>query len=372
MKSKPEISIIIPCYNQSEFLRESVGSVTRQSFQDFEIIIVNDGSTDQTQHVAEELAHSDSRINVCAKTNGGLSSARNSGLALAKGNFIQFLDADDLILPDLYLHVIRHFLEHPEVDMAQVGYRYVNETNNEILSEIVPPRRTKLIPDVLMNNIGPCHSFIVKRELVERIGKFDEALRSGEDWDYWIRAGKLCACLGTIRQVGVAYRYVTNSMSRDAFRMYDALKTVAVRAPQQDVRITEDSPCNKNYTLKLSDTLKRHLLTCLGVSVMQGKIRESVELFNKEIADYAIKLKSTDFQFMYSYLSFRYWNSRKEVELIFKDLYPRFKSFFNEVGLDTHEQSGALHEIFKIPRKLQNRYRYGRLIGGILNKLQRY
>src|SRR6478609_2698254 len=100
MNSCPSISVIVPCYNQASFLPAAVLSVINQSCSNWECIIINDGSTDDTELVARECVKKDSRITLHNKRNGGLSSARNYGINVAKGEYLLFLDSDDIIYPD--------------------------------------------------------------------------------------------------------------------------------------------------------------------------------------------------------------------------------------------------------------------------------
>ena len=106
----------------------------------------------------------------------------------------------------------------------------------------------------------------------------------------------------------MGYRYVANSMSRDAFRMYDALKTITLRSTQKDKRILVASNENIDREIDLSKVLKFQLARCLGVSIMQGKVDESVALYNQESKLFHLHFTTGDFAAMYSYLSFRYWN----------------------------------------------------------------
>ena len=97
MNGSPTVSVVVPCYNHAEYLNESVASVVAQTFQNWECIIVDDGSTDDTESVARQLSQEDTRIKYLHKTNGGLADARNKGIEAAKGEFILPLDADDKI-----------------------------------------------------------------------------------------------------------------------------------------------------------------------------------------------------------------------------------------------------------------------------------
>ena len=96
------ISVIVPCYNQSHFLDETLNSILNQSYTNWECIIVNDGSPDDTENIAIKWINNDCRFQYIVKENGGLSSARNKGLEIAKGDFIQFLDSDDLLSSDKF------------------------------------------------------------------------------------------------------------------------------------------------------------------------------------------------------------------------------------------------------------------------------
>src|SRR5689334_5736274 len=103
MPDAPAISVIVPCYNYGHFLPDAIRSIQAQRFSDWECIIVDDGSQDNTQNVAAQLASKDVRITYVHQSNAGLSAARNKGLSLARGKYIQLLDADDGIAPDKFL-----------------------------------------------------------------------------------------------------------------------------------------------------------------------------------------------------------------------------------------------------------------------------
>lgn len=368
MKPLPFFSIIVPCFNQARYLPICIGSVQKQDFTDWELIIVNDGSLDDTQVVAQELAKEDGRIKVLTKTNGGLSSARNCGLAAATGNYLQFLDADDFILPGCFQHVY-DLANSSTAELLRVGYSYCNESGNEIFHQVMATDIADSVEYVLKGNLGPCHAVFIKKELADVIGDFDVGLKSAEDWDFWMRAVKAGATIKNISNALVCYRYVRNSMSRDAFRMYEALKLVAGRGPKKDTRIRIDSPLNVDREMDVTSVIKGQLITCLGVSVMQGKIKESVEFLFKEINGQRITIAPTDYRAMYSYLSFRYWNSRQDLKFIFEDIYPKYQQFFKAVGLSVKQQAVALQVVFNPVKKIRNKERFGHVIGGLLNRI---
>jgi glycosyltransferase involved in cell wall biosynthesis len=366
--NKAKVSVIVPCYNQAHYLAESVTSILKQEFQSWELIIVNDGSTDNTRSLAEQYAAADKRITVINKNNGGLSAARNTGAQVASGHYLLFLDADDFILPYAFEKIHAFSVRNEEPDIIQVGYQYVSERNEKVLRSVHPPERASMLPFTLVNNLGPCHSLFVKRAFTNKIGVFDESLKSAEDWDFWMRAAKAGAVLKTLSEILVSYRYVADSMSRDAFTMYEAVKTVLLRGCEKDQRITVASADNIKRTIDISAPIKTRLLTCLGVSVMQGKIKQSVELFRKEMNTFRLTFSAEDFKAMYSYLSFRYWSGEQEIDRILNEFVPRFKSFFLESGLSPAEQQKALEAVFLPVRKIRNVNQHGKIIGGLMNK----
>ncbi|MFZ6664537.1 glycosyltransferase family 2 protein [Peijinzhouia sedimentorum] len=363
------ISIIIPCYNQGHFLTECVESVLSQDFNDWEMLIVNDGSTDDTLKLALDFASKDKRINVIDKENGGLSSARNAGIQQAKGTWLLFLDADDYLLPTYFQCLSNEFEAHSAETLIQYGYQYVEEESKKVIySKNLNSPQEPLIPGIFKGNIGPCHSLVISTELVGKIGDFDESLKSAEDWDFWIRAAKAGAEVKQIEHVFVAYRYSKDSMSRNAFRMYEALKSVSQRAIKRDARIQIETKLNHDYDYDYKSVIKNSLLQCLGVSLMQGKVEESSELFRKETTEYSLTYQSNDFAIMCSYLSFRYWYSKEDLKRVFNEIYPSFSQFFDKNPIDGLSKKELLTSVFRRHLMQRNRIRFG-LFGVMANRL---
>ncbi len=120
------ISVIVPVYNVEKYLERCINSIANQTYKDIEIILVNDGSTDGSLEICRKYAAADNRIQVIDKPNGGLSSARNAGIAVAKGEYIGFVDSDDYIRPDMYEKLYSR-ITAAEADIAVCGYRWVDE-----------------------------------------------------------------------------------------------------------------------------------------------------------------------------------------------------------------------------------------------------
>lgn len=126
----PRVSVIIPCYNTARYVKETIESVLNQTRQDFEIIVVDDGSTDDSHNVIASI--NDQRIRYHYQPNQGLAAARNTGLALATGEFVAFLDADDFFLPEKLARQIAALDSQPEVGLVAGGHLYVDEFGNSL------------------------------------------------------------------------------------------------------------------------------------------------------------------------------------------------------------------------------------------------
>lgn len=239
--NNPKVSIIVPCYNQAGYLPEALGSVLGQTFADWECIIVNDGSTDETAKVATALTASDSRVRLISQCNRGLSSARNRGLAEARGQFIQFLDADDLLELRKLEQQTCYLVQHPEVGIVYGEARYFTTENPHLrrfglVGDNLPWRAEESwigplwssgrpLPEILFErNIMAVNCGLVRREVFDQAGYWDERLVALEDWEFWAR----CAYLGVVFQYvaipdGLALvRSHPTSMSRDLARMHRA------------------------------------------------------------------------------------------------------------------------------------------------------
>ena len=160
-------------------------------------------------------------------------------------------------------------------------------------------------------------------------------------------------------------------MSRNGFVMYEALKKVISRGPKKDDRITIHSTMNKHYDFDINPVLQEMLMRCLGVSVMQGKMEESIRLFLRESPTPPENYRPNSFSGMCSYLSFRYWYSAAEIKYVMNEVYPKFDLFFKKLGYSNSFRRKALFEIFKQHYFHHNNNRWGKTIGKLANKLLR-
>lgn len=126
----PKLSIIVPVYNVEDYLKRCIDSIINQNFKDFELILVDDGSTDMSPSICDDYSNRDKRVIVIHKKNAGLSSARNKGLDIAKGDYIGFVDSDDWIAPNMYLDLV-NFCESNKLDLAICGVELCYENTNK-------------------------------------------------------------------------------------------------------------------------------------------------------------------------------------------------------------------------------------------------
>jgi glycosyltransferase involved in cell wall biosynthesis len=182
------VSVVIPSYNVKPFLADAVRSVLRQTWTQLETIVVDDGSTDGTGQLAEQLAASDPRVRVIHKRNGGVSSARNAGAAVAQGEYVSFLDADDMLLPEKLERQLAVFDLFPSCDLVFSDHYVGDSRLTPLHLECSCPPSMPLQEVLLYRNWFAPMSPLMRSEFQKRIGPFDENLTGSEDWDYWLRA----------------------------------------------------------------------------------------------------------------------------------------------------------------------------------------
>jgi len=174
------VSIVVPCFNQAEYLEETIQSLLKQLYQNWECIIVNDGSTDNSLNIANNLASKDSRIFVIQQKNAGLSNARNKGIAKAKGEFILPLDADDKISDNYIAVCVNHFLADPSSSLVYgrgVKFGQINENWN--LSHYS-------YDELLFGNMIYCTAMFKKRDWENAEGYDANMIYGYEDWEFWV------------------------------------------------------------------------------------------------------------------------------------------------------------------------------------------
>lgn len=220
----PAVSIITPAWNAGRYLGETIASVQAQTFPDWEWLIVDDGSTDETAALVREHAARDARIRLLQQPNSGPSTARNHGMRQAKGTYFAFLDSDDLWAPNHLASQLDVFRRHPETGLVTANAVFLGGPFDGLMTRpaadgfpVVP------LEEIISNE---CAVFIMttfRREVFDAIGGFDEAQWTSEDYDFWLRA----ALAGFVFRRNSAplgrYRVRDGSLSRNAPRMIRGL-----------------------------------------------------------------------------------------------------------------------------------------------------
>jgi glycosyltransferase involved in cell wall biosynthesis len=218
------VSIIIPCYNQGPFLSQTLRSVFCQTYTRWECLIIDDGSTDISKKIAQEWCALDTRFKYFYKENGGLSSARNYGLRKSQGDFIQFLDSDDLIRHDkleLQVQDLKHssisisdYFPFDDTSQDFVPHRYLSPFLDE------SNYKSELILDWENRKSIPCHTVLFdKKLLVEHHLTFDEQLENHEDWVFWVQLFYFSNRVINRKDILAFYRIHSKSMTIDYLKM---------------------------------------------------------------------------------------------------------------------------------------------------------
>lgn len=188
-------SVIMPCYNLETTVRRTIRAVLDQTYKNFELIIIDDGSTDKTKEIIKEFEHSDERIKTYSKKNGGVSSARNIGVSMSQGEYIYFLDGDDYITHDL-LEKANHVFKKKDIDMFAFGYKKTNEDLDHVIKKYSFKKYDKKIFQgehfqrmFFSRKITQCMcSFIVKKTIIsDNYILFDENTKYAEDQEFQLK-----------------------------------------------------------------------------------------------------------------------------------------------------------------------------------------
>lgn len=257
-KAFPLVSVIVPAYNYGHFIGETIASVRAQTYQNWECLVVDDGSTDNTREVVSKLINEDGRVRYFFQENQGLAAARNSGIAETKGEYLQFLDADDLIEPlKLEKHVA--FLEqNSSIDIVYGNTRYFRSDNpSERLfscwgaTEPWMPEISESVDAVeaLVKRVIVVHAPLLRRTVALDIGPFDVTMNACEDWHFWIRGaaqGKQFRYLDAEETLALI-RWHPQSMSQN-----DRLMTTHVVGMRRKVSKLIDNPQTRKLNRRLA------------------------------------------------------------------------------------------------------------------------
>jgi glycosyltransferase involved in cell wall biosynthesis len=226
------VSVIIPTYNYGHFLGDAIESVLNQTYPITEIIVVDDGSNDITEEVVKKFGE---KVNYIKQNNGGLSKARNTGLENSTGDFIAFLDADDMWLPQKIEKEIAKFQEDDQFGLVFCGMREFDTVTNETIHLHLNGEEGWIAKELLLLEkpavIGIGSTGLISRETLENVGSFDTDLKHSEDWDFSYRVAKKYK-IGFVREVLVNYRNHGNNMHKNLKNLESAVQICFKKAFQ--------------------------------------------------------------------------------------------------------------------------------------------
>ncbi len=223
----PAVSVVMPAFNVAPYIGEAIESVLGQTYGDLELLVVDDGSTDGSDVLADGYASRDSRVRVIRQPNGGISTARNHALRIATSPVIAILDSDDAWDPSYLRDQMAILDARADVDVVTGNAWFLGGSQNGHPARPWPDRRpAPTLADMLTDETAVFIMSIFRRRVYETIGPFDETLRTNEDYDFWLRA----ACADFVfhrndRPLGY-YRRRDNSLSADELRMLPGILQV--------------------------------------------------------------------------------------------------------------------------------------------------
>lgn len=275
----PTVSVIMPAYNVAPYISETLDSIFAQTFPDYEVIVINDGSPDtvELERVLEPYLN---RIVYLKQENRGAGSARNAGLRRARGEFVAFLDADDLWLPD-YLSEQLAFMRSDDYDLVYADALLFGRSPlaGRTFMQIAPSNGAVTFQSLIN---GQCNiitsGVLARRRPILEVGLFDEQLRNSQDFELWVRLVRHGARLNYQRKLLLHYRYHENSLSGDALnqikrelRVLGKIKSSYDLTPDEHREVSQAMAAIE-MNLEL-ETGKLHLA--------KGEFQEAREAFSK-------------------------------------------------------------------------------------------
>lgn len=271
------VSIIVPCYKQAHFLNESLQSVLNQTYTNWECIIVNDGSPDNTKSVAKNWCDKDVRFTYLEKENGGLSSARNAGITKSTGEFILPLDADDILHQDYLLKLVPELESDKKLVVVSCYSHFFIENINNILKTHKPQGYNY---NYLLYVNQLVATSLYRKQSWEFVGGYDESMKHGfEDWDFWM----------SITKTGNHYKILPEAL----FYYRKAQKSMLVNTINNYFESTKEYIFKKHKALYIND-----FENCMTVLFHDLKTYRASEIKYKTSIEYKIgKLLLTPIRF---------------------------------------------------------------------------
>ncbi|HEU5079203.1 MAG TPA: glycosyltransferase [Opitutaceae bacterium] len=204
----PLISVVMPVYNAERYLRQAVESILAQSLADFELIAVDDGSKDNSRKLLEQIGARDPRVHVISRPNTGIVGALNDGLAVAKGQFIARMDADDVALPHRFAEQIAYFADHPDCVALGTAVQIIDAAGRVVDRHAPAVTHAEIESELLLGNGGALYhpTAMFRVEAVRKVNGYDPNFCKAEDVDLYLRLSRV-GQLANLPTIGLQYRH---------------------------------------------------------------------------------------------------------------------------------------------------------------------
>ncbi len=223
METGPKVVVIIPCFNASETIEQTLKSVEGQTYRNYDVLIINDGSTDGTEELVLSYRDRTGKAwRVITQPNMGQTVAKNTGILNSNSEYIAFLDSDDVWAPEKLEYQVNLMMSNHDVGLCYTGGMLINEQGDNIgLIHCSDIYRGKCYDSLLLKNNIIASSVMVRRKVLDKVGVFDERFRACENWDLWIRVSKISQ-IEYIDKALTYYRVHPGNMSRNVSKMFQA------------------------------------------------------------------------------------------------------------------------------------------------------
>lgn len=267
-----KVSIIIPAHNAAGTLAETLESVVKQTFRNWEAIVVDNGSNDGTHAVATVFAEKDPRVRIVSELQKGVCVARNTGIKMARFDWLLFLDADDWLLPHHLERMTNVLAANPNLGGVHCGWIHIAPDGSQLCDGFCK-EEGDLFNLFASTCLFAIHACIIRRSIVTSLGGFDTSLVTCEDWDLWQRIARTGVRFGAVHEALSFYRMRHGSASRDGFQLFiDGLRVIE-RGHSPDSRVSNPWLENANGlpATQLPTAMFNYMCWCAGLFIGIGK-----------------------------------------------------------------------------------------------------
>jgi glycosyltransferase involved in cell wall biosynthesis len=279
-------TVVMPAYNAAAYLSQTIESVLSQTFTDFELIIINDGSTDDTGAIADEYSKIDNRVKVLFQPNQGVSATRNKGINLSKSKYIAFIDADDKWFSENLKFHFEHLEKNPYLGISYAKVEFLHPDGKHT-GKIARGRLTKLQPQHLLyeNPTMTVSNIVVRRQVFGEIGCFDCTMSYSEDMDFLFRVACSHWQIEGIDRVLLGYRTTQGGLSSQLYKMEEGWETLMNKARAKAPELVDKhySRARSNHLRYLARRAFRlHLSPKVGVDFLNRALNSDWQLVIRE------------------------------------------------------------------------------------------